>query len=224
MYRLTAFLPRGIDPERQLEISRERRANLVPAEVLYSNNRSTTRHRVYEHYSHQRILCTNALVVLRDTRWEDSRQIIATMEVDLLTGTQLVYTFPDMILTVNDFQGDIARSAIYQELDLDDNWDIVSADFDDSSVYSISEGEGDTHQSISVMVQDTPVEETVFMAIEEGYPRKGFHKILHCIIEDLSDFHQHTRFFAQSNVHILCVLLYFYYLEGVITIELLKQL
>ncbi|GJT93551.1 Orf y [Tanacetum coccineum] len=64
-------------------------------------------------------------------------------------------------------QGNIARSAVYQELDLDDNWDIVSADFDDSSVYSISEGEGDTHQSISVMVQDTPVEEAVFMAIEE---------------------------------------------------------
>ncbi|GJS10058.1 Orf y [Tanacetum coccineum] len=39
--------------------------------------------------------------------------------------------------------------------------------FDDSSVYSISEGECDTHQSISVMVQDTPVEEAVFMAIEE---------------------------------------------------------
>ncbi|GJZ75948.1 Orf y [Tanacetum coccineum] len=64
-------------------------------------------------------------------------------------------------------QGNIARSAVYQELDLDDNWDIVSADFDDSSVYSISEGEGDTHQSINVMVQDTPVEETIFMAIEE---------------------------------------------------------
>ncbi|GJS57555.1 Orf y [Tanacetum coccineum] len=62
-------------------------------------------------------------------------------------------------------QGNIARSAVYQELDLDENF--VSADFDDSSVYSISEGEGDTHQSISVMVQDTPVEETVFMAIEE---------------------------------------------------------
>ncbi|GJY08087.1 Orf y [Tanacetum coccineum] len=64
-------------------------------------------------------------------------------------------------------QGNIARSAVYQELDLDDNWDIVSADFNDSSVYSISEGEGDTHQSISVIVQDTPVEETIFMAIEE---------------------------------------------------------
>ncbi|GJV35692.1 hypothetical protein Tco_1408169, partial [Tanacetum coccineum] len=64
-------------------------------------------------------------------------------------------------------QGNIARSAVYQELDLDDNSDIVLADFDDSSVYSISEGEGDTHQSISVMVQDTPIEEAVFMAIEE---------------------------------------------------------
>ncbi|GJU87784.1 Orf y [Tanacetum coccineum] len=141
-----------VDPERQLEISRERRANLVTAEVLYSNNRSTTRHRVYEHYSEQRILCvgenqinlrlcneetyeslrnlglkhihlgifiirlhalnrrsagTNALVVLRDTRWEDSRQIIATMEVDLSAGTQLVYTFPDMILSVNDFHNHV---------------------------------------------------------------------------------------------------------------------
>ncbi|GKA82315.1 RNA-directed DNA polymerase, partial [Tanacetum coccineum] len=44
---------------------------------------------------------------------------------------------------------------------------ILIPDFDDSSVYSISEGEGDTHQSISVMVQDTPIEETVFMAIED---------------------------------------------------------
>ncbi|GJU82968.1 Orf y [Tanacetum coccineum] len=64
-------------------------------------------------------------------------------------------------------QGNIARYVVYQELDLDDNWDIVSADFDDSSVYSISEREGDTHQSISVMVQDTPVEEAIFMTIEE---------------------------------------------------------
>ncbi|GJW70536.1 hypothetical protein Tco_0127453 [Tanacetum coccineum] len=146
-------LEAAVDPERQLEISSERRANLIPAKVLYSNNRSTTRHRVYEHYFEQRILCvvkiqinlidlcneesyeslrnsglqhihlgifmirlhalhrrsagTNALVVLRDTRWEDSRQIIATMEVDLSAGTQLVYTFPDMILSVNDFHNHV---------------------------------------------------------------------------------------------------------------------
>ncbi|GKA41462.1 Orf y [Tanacetum coccineum] len=48
-----------VDPERQLELSRERRANLVLAEVLYSNNRITVMHRVYQHYSEQRILCAN---------------------------------------------------------------------------------------------------------------------------------------------------------------------
>ncbi|GKD73936.1 Orf y [Tanacetum coccineum] len=63
-------------------------------------------------------------------------------------------------------QGNIARLVVYQELDLDDNWDIVLADFDDSSVYSISEGEGDVHQNICIMVQDTPFEKAAFMAIE----------------------------------------------------------
>ncbi|GKD69954.1 hypothetical protein Tco_1324044 [Tanacetum coccineum] len=55
-------------------------------------------------------------------------------------------------------QGNIVRSAVYQELDLDDNKDIVSVDFDDTIVYSISEGEGDVHQNINIMVQDTPFE------------------------------------------------------------------
>nr|GEZ83841.1 TPA: orf y [Tanacetum cinerariifolium] len=59
------------------------------------------------HALHRRSAGTNALVVLRDTRWEDSRQIIETMEVDLSAGTQLVYTFPDMILSVNDFHNHI---------------------------------------------------------------------------------------------------------------------
>ncbi|GJZ14578.1 Orf y [Tanacetum coccineum] len=39
-------------------------------------------------------------------------------------------------------------------------------DFDNSSVYSISEGDGDVHQNISIMVQNTPLEEAAFMAIE----------------------------------------------------------
>ncbi|GKB55425.1 Orf y [Tanacetum coccineum] len=38
--------------------------------------------------------------------------------------------------------------------------------FDDSNVYNISEGEGDVHQNISIMVQNTPLEEAAFMAIE----------------------------------------------------------
>ncbi|GKC58552.1 hypothetical protein Tco_1086150 [Tanacetum coccineum] len=45
--------------------------------------------------------------------------------------------------------------------------DIISAEFDDSSVYSITEGEGDTHQSISVIIQDAPFEEATFMLEEE---------------------------------------------------------
>ncbi|GJY60654.1 hypothetical protein Tco_0461311 [Tanacetum coccineum] len=101
-----------VDPERQLEISRERRANLVPTEVLYSNNRRLQHihlgiFMIRLHALHRRSAGTNALVVLRDTRWEDSRQIIATMEVDLSAGTQLVYTFPDMILSVNDFHNHV---------------------------------------------------------------------------------------------------------------------
>ncbi|GJY56859.1 hypothetical protein Tco_0455974 [Tanacetum coccineum] len=59
------------------------------------------------HALHRRSAGINALVVLRDTRWEDSRQIIATIEVDLSAGTQLVYTFPDMILSVNDFHNHV---------------------------------------------------------------------------------------------------------------------
>ncbi|GKE26004.1 hypothetical protein Tco_1441388, partial [Tanacetum coccineum] len=149
-YNIT--LESAVDPERQLELSRERRVNLVPAKVLYSNNRSTARHRVYQHYSKQIIMCindnqtnlplcnqqsyqslrtsglqhiylgifmirlhalhrrsagTNALVVLRDTKWEDSRQIIRTMEVDLSAGTQLVYMFPDMVLSIDDFHNHV---------------------------------------------------------------------------------------------------------------------
>ncbi|GKF71654.1 hypothetical protein Tco_0207768, partial [Tanacetum coccineum] len=60
------------------------------------------------------------------------------------------------------YKDDRGRINFYQELDLNDNWDIVSADFDDSSVYSISQGEGDIYQNISIMVQDTPLEEAAF--------------------------------------------------------------
>ncbi|GKC79554.1 hypothetical protein Tco_1130328 [Tanacetum coccineum] len=41
----------------ELAISGRRHAQLAPAEVLYSYHRQTARHRVYEHYSEQRINC-----------------------------------------------------------------------------------------------------------------------------------------------------------------------
>nr|GEZ49899.1 TPA: orf y [Tanacetum cinerariifolium] len=56
---------------------------------------------------HQRSAGKKALVVLRDTRWEDSWQTIRTIEVDLSAGTQLVYMFPDMVLTIDDFHNHV---------------------------------------------------------------------------------------------------------------------
>ncbi|GKB41944.1 Orf y [Tanacetum coccineum] len=61
--------------------------------------------------------------------------------------------------------GNIARSAVYQELDIPKEWDIVSADFSDkSSVYSISEGEGEFQAGIAV-----GKEEFMFMVYEKEY-------------------------------------------------------
>lgn len=138
-----------IDPDAQLQISRRRRSDMVPAEVLYDAQRDNPLHRVYQHYSERRIRVTEegeqedlrfiteqsyntlrregfqhihlglmmvrvhglhvrhagtqVLVVLRDTRWPDERQVIGTMEVDMSTGTQLVYVVPDMMMSVEDF-------------------------------------------------------------------------------------------------------------------------
>lgn len=64
---------------------------------------------------------------------------------------------------------DLSRAAKLQELDLPEDWDIVSADNDDSSVYSISEGEqGLTTQNIKNMVESIP-QESVFMMRQEKY-------------------------------------------------------
>ncbi|GKB23587.1 hypothetical protein Tco_0862988 [Tanacetum coccineum] len=73
-----------VDPKRQVELLRERL-----------------------HALHRRNAGTNTLVVLRDTRWEDSRQIIRTMEVDLFAGTQLFYMFRDMVLSIDDFHNHV---------------------------------------------------------------------------------------------------------------------
>ena len=57
--RYNRILESAVSPERQLELSRERRSQLVPAEVLYSSIRNTIQHRVYQHYSETRILVTD---------------------------------------------------------------------------------------------------------------------------------------------------------------------
>ncbi|KAJ3705507.1 hypothetical protein LUZ61_009212 [Rhynchospora tenuis] len=56
---------------------------------------------------HRRSAGVNALVLLRDTRWRDSRAVISSMEMDLSSGTQLAYTAPDMTLSIRDFRDHI---------------------------------------------------------------------------------------------------------------------
>ncbi|KAH7512931.1 hypothetical protein FEM48_Zijuj12G0143000 [Ziziphus jujuba var. spinosa] len=64
--------------------------------------------RVYA--QHRRDAGVNSLVTLRDTRWGGDQQIIATMEIDLTTGIQMVYIVPDIMMTVNDFANHVEIS------------------------------------------------------------------------------------------------------------------
>ncbi|KAG6466575.1 hypothetical protein ZIOFF_074697 [Zingiber officinale] len=56
------------------------------------------------------------LVVLRDTRWRDDRSIIATMEMDLTRGTQMVYVIPDIMMSIEDFANHLELSLQTQGL------------------------------------------------------------------------------------------------------------
>ncbi|KAG6528597.1 hypothetical protein ZIOFF_010776 [Zingiber officinale] len=55
---------------------------------------------------------TLALIVFRDNRWQGDQVIFATMEVDLIYGSQLVYVIPDTILTIADFYQNIQVSIL----------------------------------------------------------------------------------------------------------------
>ncbi|GJX19443.1 hypothetical protein Tco_0222120 [Tanacetum coccineum] len=111
---------------------------------------------------------------LNNQTWFDNKAKLAFMENLLGESEKLMWqqwrtVFPEAYSALEAIADEPQNitSHVRQLILLEDPYrgeeDIVSADFD-SSVYSISEGEGDTHQSISVMVQDTPVEEANFMA------------------------------------------------------------
>ncbi|KAH0450859.1 hypothetical protein IEQ34_021551 [Dendrobium chrysotoxum] len=52
-----------LNPDAELQMSQQRRANLVPAETLYEDGWTAQRHRVYQHYSEERILVVDATQV-----------------------------------------------------------------------------------------------------------------------------------------------------------------
>ncbi|BBL52464.1 hypothetical protein QKP79_gp3 [Aucuba ringspot virus] len=149
-------LEQQLNPDQELSLSRRRRANLVPAEVLYSYNTNEPVNRVYQHYEEVRQHVVDrqldlrfieessyqalqnegmqhihlgmmmlrvqilhrvdsgiqAMVVFRDTRWTDDRQILSAMTMDLARGTQMVYTIPNLLLSIHDFFNHVQVSVI----------------------------------------------------------------------------------------------------------------
>ncbi|KAG6510146.1 hypothetical protein ZIOFF_028155 [Zingiber officinale] len=59
---------------------------------------------------HRRDTGAMVLVVLRDTKWQGDRSIIATMEMDLTRGTQMVYVIPDLMMNIHDFSNHVEIS------------------------------------------------------------------------------------------------------------------
>lgn len=149
-------LEQYLDPDQELTLSRRRRANLVPAEVLYTYNTHEPLNRVYQHYEEvrQHVVDTQldlrfieeesyqilqregmqhihigmmmvrlqvthrvdsgiqAMIVFRDTRWSDDRQILSAMTMDLSRGTQMVYAIPNLLTSIHDFHNHIQVSIV----------------------------------------------------------------------------------------------------------------
>ncbi|KAG6469878.1 hypothetical protein ZIOFF_070811 [Zingiber officinale] len=55
---------------------------------------------------------TMALVVFRDNRWQGDQAILATMEVDLTRGSQMIYVIPEVMMTIGDFYRNIQISIL----------------------------------------------------------------------------------------------------------------
>ncbi|KAG6528853.1 hypothetical protein ZIOFF_011045 [Zingiber officinale] len=60
---------------------------------------------------------TMSLIVFRDNRWIGDQTILATMEVDLTQGSQLVYVIPNIMLTIGDFYRNIQVSILTRGYD-----------------------------------------------------------------------------------------------------------
>ncbi|KAG6537925.1 hypothetical protein ZIOFF_003028 [Zingiber officinale] len=57
------------------------------------------------------------LIIFRDNRWMGDQSILATMEVDLTRGSQMVYIIPDIMMTINDFYRNIQLSILTRGYD-----------------------------------------------------------------------------------------------------------
>nr|GEW49543.1 zinc knuckle CX2CX4HX4C [Tanacetum cinerariifolium] len=218
-------LESAVDPERQLELSRERRANLISAEqvghpivvesysaleaivdgpqnitsqvrqliLLEDQYHGSTDEQDKAYRDLDRITCEetkNLWSFLEDFRQlaiksgrlyfpSTRKKLFAKLPPSL--SKRIEESFKAKYLSLNlgvlpaikfthTFVLEMCKdAALTKELrDLLSVLPYQLSNFDDSSVYNILEGEGGTHQNISVMVHDTPVEEVAFMTIKES--------------------------------------------------------
>ncbi|KAG6492706.1 hypothetical protein ZIOFF_047671 [Zingiber officinale] len=55
---------------------------------------------------------TMALIVFRDNRWQEDEATLATMEVDLTHGSQMIYVIPEIMMSIHDFYRNIQISVL----------------------------------------------------------------------------------------------------------------
>ncbi|XP_042410031.1 deoxyuridine 5'-triphosphate nucleotidohydrolase-like [Zingiber officinale] len=53
-----------------------------------------------------------ALIVFRDNRWQEDEATLATMEVDLTHGSQMIYVIPEIMMSIHDFYRNIQISVL----------------------------------------------------------------------------------------------------------------
>ncbi|KAG6493094.1 hypothetical protein ZIOFF_048070 [Zingiber officinale] len=61
---------------------------------------------------HRQYEGTMTLIVFRDNRWQGDQAILATMEVDLTRGSQMIYVIPEVMMTIGDFYRNIQISIL----------------------------------------------------------------------------------------------------------------
>ncbi|KAG6518597.1 hypothetical protein ZIOFF_022077 [Zingiber officinale] len=55
---------------------------------------------------------TMTLIVFKDNRWQGDQAILATMEVDLTSRSQMIYVIPEIMMTIGDFYRNIQISIL----------------------------------------------------------------------------------------------------------------
>ncbi|KAG6479306.1 hypothetical protein ZIOFF_062769 [Zingiber officinale] len=124
-------LEQQLEPEAQLQLSMQERASIVPGEIITKLIETSFKKKALLIYKeatcntstwgvlqvriqilHRQYEGTMVLVVIRDNRWQGDQAILATMEVDLTRGSQMIYVILEVMMTIGDFYRNIQISIL----------------------------------------------------------------------------------------------------------------